>query len=288
MTVTTAQAHIGEAWLPEVIRAEEFALELAPRVNRAWKYPNHGDVFHIPRIGNLTVSTKAASTAWTPQALTDNEQTLLINVHEVVGFQIEDITTLLSQTDLKSEYQKKLGYALGRAVDVNLALVPQGFTQSVGIYGQEIAYDDLLRAWRYIADGGGSMGDNSTLFTSPAAIAGLMKLDIIINQLYNSTSGGRAVETGKIGQVLGAPIIQTNLTRAPAAGQSDSFLIRKEAIALMMAMEPKPITEYIAKETSWVVGMQQVYGFTEVDRYAETPGNTTPAADWAVLIKTIA
>lgn len=287
ITVTTAAVHIGEVWIPDVIRSQEFGLEIAPRVNRAWKFAGSGDVYHIPRVGNLAAASKAASTAWTPAALTDTEQTITINVHEVAGFQLEDIAELLSNTDLKAEYQRKLGYALGRSVDVNLATLPQNFSQIVGTLGSEVTYDSLLRAWQYLADGGTSLTDMCTWFFSPAAIAGLLKQDLILNHMYRTDANANAVETAKVGDILGAPVQQSNLTRAPSAGQSESFLLHQKGVALMMAQEPKIVTEYIAKELSWVVGSHQIYGYTEVDRYAETPNNVTAGDDWVVLIRTI-
>lgn len=287
MTVTTEAAHIGEVWVGEVISAQEFALEIAPRVFRGWKYAGHGDVYHIPRIGNLTVASKAASTAWTPEALTDTEQTITVNIHQVAGFQLEDIAALLSNTDLKRAYQQKIGYALGRAVDVNLATLPQNFSQSVGDLGDDVFYDELTEAWQFLADAGISSAENCTWFFSPAAIRGLLKQDIILNEQYRSSGNQSAMEKAMVGTILAAPVVQTNLTRAPATGQSESFFTDQRAMALMMAQEPKIVTEYIAKELSWVCGGHQIYGFTEVNRYDEAPGSVSAVDEWAVRIDTV-
>lgn len=286
ITTTTAAAHISEMWVQDVIRAQEFNLVIAARCNRAWKYMQGGDVYHIPRIGNLSAASKAAGSNWTPQAVIDSEQTLTINVHEVAGFQIDDIVTVLNKTDVKAEYQKKIGYALGRAVDANIAALPQNFSQIVGTLGVELTYDNCLRAWQYLADAGEDGLSGLSWVLSPAAIAGLLKQDIVINQLYRQ--GNRAVETAKVGQILGADVLQSNLTRAPAANQSESFIMQKEAIALMMAQEVKMVTEYRADSLSWIVGGHQIYGYIEVDRYTET-ASLTPSTtdDWAVLLRTI-
>lgn len=287
MTVTTEANHIGEVWIDDVIRAQEFAFEFTPRVNRTWKHLGHGDVYHIPRIGNLTIATKSAGSAWTPEALTDTEQTLTINKHQVAGIQLEDIAALLSNTDVKAEYQKKIGYCLGRGVEVNLAALTASFSQIVGTLGVEVTYDNMLRAWQYLADGGTKLSDNCTWIFTPAAVAGLLKQDIIINAMYRGDSN-RAIENATVGTIFGAPVVQSNLVTQPSANQGECALFKKEAIALMMAQEPKMVTEYIAKELSWVVGSHQIYGYTEVDRYAEAQGNVTASDDWAVLIRTIA
>lgn len=289
MTVTTADKHIGEVWPGAVIRAEEFALVIAPRVWRKWKFAGHGDVYHYPRIPNIEAQTKAASTDWDPKTYTDTEQTLTINVHQVAGFLIEDIVKVLANTDLEREMRNKIGYSLGRAVDVNLATLPQSFSQIVGTLGSELTYDQFVRAWQYLMDAGVMPGDDDvTAIVSPAAYAGLLKVDTFINAQYRSDENkGKAVEKARIGTVLNSPIFISNLTRAPSAGQSESFLFDRRAIALMMAQGPKMVKEYHALSLGNVVGSHQIYGYVEVNRYAETPGNVSATDTWAVLLRTI-
>lgn len=287
VTTTTAAVHIPEVWPGDVIRSQEFKLIIAPRVYREWKFAGFGDVYHVPRIPNLTANTKSASTQWTPEALTDTEQTITVNVHQVAGVEVESIAELLTQTNMTNEYKRKIGYALGRAVDVNLATLPQNFSQSVGTLGVETVYDDMVDAWNFLADTGIALQDECTWFLSPGAVGGLLKQDIIINQLY---AGGqeRAVRTAKVGEVLGAPVLMTNLTRAPSAGQSESFLVYKQAMALIMAQAPKMFTEFDSLNIADIVGGHQVYGYAEVNRYSETPANITATDEWAVLINTAA
>ena len=286
MTVTTAAMHIGEVWPRDVIRAQEFKLVIAPRVGRQWKFAGYGDVYHIARIPNIETETKAASTALTMRTYTDTQQTVTIDTHQGAGFKVEDITKLLSNNDVEMEMKQKIGYGLGRAVDVNIATLPASFSQIIGTLGVELTYDNLVRAWQYLADAGIDLTDQCTWFVSPASYAGLLKQEIFISQLYQG-GDGRAVQTSKIGNILGAPVVQSNLTRAPSAGQSESWLQYQKAIALIMAQDVKMATEYIAADLANVVVGHQVYGFAEVDRYSETPGNITATDTWAVLLRTI-
>jgi len=287
MTVTTAANHIGEVWPQDVIRAEEFSLVIAPRVYRKWKFAGYGDVYHIPRVPNIETETKSASTDVTMRNYTDTEQTVTVNIHQAAGYEIEDITALLSNTDLAMEMKRKIGYGLGRALDVQLATYPQNFSQIQGAYTRELTYDDFIAAWLQLSQAGVDTHANCTWFVSPGAMAGLMKQEIFINQLYQGANP-RAVQQAQIGSILGAPVVMSNLTRAASAGQSDSWLQDQRAIGLIMAQEPKVVTEYIAKSLANVVVGSQVYGAAEVDRYAETPGNITATDTWAVLLKTVA
>lgn len=285
MTPTTAAVHIGEVWIQEVIRAQEFGLEIAPRVFRDWHFKSGGDTYHVPRIPNIEVATKTAGSAWTPTTYTDTEQTVVINTHQVAGFEIEDITQLLTNTNLKGEMQKKIGYGLGRAVDVNLATLPQNFSNSVGTAGTDLVWDDLVAAWALMANAGVPLQEDCTWFFSPDQVGSFLKQDIIINALYAGYDGSKkAVEAATIGRILGAPVIQCNLLRSAGAGQHDNFLLHRRGVALIMAQNPKMVSEYIAKDLAWVIGGHQVYGFAEVDRYDETPGNVTATDNWLCLL----
>ena len=287
ITPTVAAVHIGEVWPKDVIRSQEFNLVIAPRVYRRWEFAGHGDVYHVPRIANMTANTKTAGTAWTPEALTDTEQTVTINVHQVAGFEIESITEVLSNTALAKEYKQKIGYALGRAVDVNLATLPQNFSQSQGTLGVPLVYDDTVDAWNDMTAAGVDMTDGCTWFLSPGAIAGMLKQNIFIQSLYQGDNP-KAVQRAKLGEHLGAPIIMSNLTRAPSAGQSESWLQYKQSMALIMAMNVKMVSESIALDLAQVIGGHQIYGYAEVDRYDEDPANVTATDNWSVLLNTVA
>ena len=287
MTITTADKHIGEVWPGAVIRAQEFSLVIAPRVWRKWQFKGYGDVYHFPRIPNIEAATKSASTDWTPSAYTDTEQTVTVNTHQVAGFKIEDITALLSNTELEMEMRNKIGYSLGRALEVNLATLPQSFSQEQGTLGIELTYDQFVRAWQYLADAGVTPGtDDVSIICSPACYAGLLKTDTFINALYQG-SNPTAVQKAKIGSVLNMQVFISNLTRAPSAGQSESMMIDRRAMGLIMAQSVKMVKEYHALSLADVIGGHQIYGYAEIDRYAETPGNVTATDTWAVLLKTI-
>jgi hypothetical protein len=288
MTPTTADKQIGEVWVPDVIRAQEFELLIGQRVNKKYEanYPGHGDVVHIPRIPNIEKATKTPGTVWAPYVYTDTEQTITINTYEVTGIKLEEMTRLLSNTDMEKEMKASMGYALGRGVETALANLFQSFSQTVGTLGVEFTWDNLLRANQYLADAGvNSDANDVSLFLSPAAVAGLKKIDQFINSLYRGDRGPAAVSKNMISEdILGAAVYQSNLLRVPSAGQHDCALFDRRAIALIMAQAPKSFTEFQSLDLANVFGMYQLYGFTEVDRYSETPGNITATDEWAVYL----
>ena len=288
MTITTAEKHIGEVWPRAVLRAQEFNLEIAPRVYREWKFAGYGDVYHVPRIPNIETQTKAASVDWTPSAYTDTEETITIDTHQVAGFLIEDIVKTLSNTNMEMEMRKKIGYSLGRALEVNLATIPQSFGQVIGNLGEELDYNDYVEAWEYLARAGIKLNPGDcTWVVSVGAASAMLKQEIFISQLYQGDNP-RAVESAKIGKLLNAPVIVSNLTRAPSAGQSESFLMYKQSMALIQAKNADMVVEYQALKLGTVVGGQSIYGYGEVERYSETPGNVTATDEWSVLLRTVA
>ena len=286
MTVTTADKHIKDVWPGAIIRAAEFNMIWAQRIYRKWKFMGYGDVYHFPRIPNIETATKSASSDWTPTAYTDTEQTVTVNTHQVAGFKIEDIVKVLESSDLESEMRKKIGYSLSRAFDVNLATLPQSFSQNVGTLGVELTFDNLMRAWRYLADGGLDTSNDCWIVISPAAQAGLKKLDTFISSEYQGPNP-MMVEKNTIGRFQGMDITYSNLTRAPSAGQSESSMHYRNSMAAIVAQTPKIVTEYAALSLAMIVGGHQIYGYAEIDRYSETPGNVTATDEWCVLLKTI-
>lgn len=285
-TTTTAASHIDEVWVDGVIRALEFSLVIAPKVDRSWTYQGHGDVYHKARIPNIESQTKSASSALNATVYTDTEQTITINVHQACAIKHEDIATLLSRNDVKGEMKKKMGYSLGRAVDVNLATLPQNFSQNVGTLGVELTYENLLRAVQYLEDTGYNMMSDVCWIVSPAQKSGFMKMDTFVASTYvGEERARRASEDAFIGRFQGAPIYVSNLVRSPASGQHENFLFHKETIALVMAQEPKISVDRIALDLADVIVSDQVYGYAEITRYSETPGNITATDEGAVLLK---
>lgn len=285
-TTTTADKHIDEVWVDGVIRAKEFNCVVSPRVDRTWDFVGHGDVYHKARIPNIEVQTKSASSDLNATVYTDTEQTITINTHQACAIKHEDIAQLLSRNNVKEMMTKKMGYTMARSVDVALTALFQSFSQIVGTLGVENTYDQLLRAVQYLEDAGYDMDDDVTWFVSPAAKSGFMKMDTFINALYRGEEGAKAASyRNHIGEFQSAPIVVSNLLRAPSAGQHENALMHRELIALIMAQEPKVTKERIALGLADVVVMDEVYGLSEVDRYSETPGNITATDEGAVLIR---
>lgn len=273
-------------WVEGTIRALEFALVIAPSVDRTWDFVGHGDTYHKVRVPNIESQTKSASTALDATVYTDTEQTITVTTHDACAIKSERIVQVLARNDLKSIMQSKMGYSLGRAIDVRIGALFASLSQAVGILGVEVTYDNLLRAVQYLEDAGYDMGSDVTWFFSPAQKSGIMKMDTFINASYVGEDAARmAHEKATIGTFQGAPIKISNLLTAPAAGQHDNVLFHKETFALIMAQEPETVLDSIALDIADVVVQHQISGVAEIDRYSETPGNITATDEGGVFIR---
>ncbi|MBK9021631.1 MAG: hypothetical protein IPL72_17260 [Sulfuritalea sp.] len=273
-------------WVEGTIRALEFALVIAPSVDRTWDFVGHGDTYHKVRVPNIESQTKSASTGLNATVYTDTEQTITVTTHDACAIKSERIVQVLARNDLKSIMQSKMGYSLGRAIDVRIGALFASLSQAVGILGVEVTYDNLLRAVQYLEDAGYDMGSDVTWFFSPAQKAGIMKMDTFINASYVGEDAARmAHEKATIGTFQGAPLKISNLLTAPAAGQHDNVLFHKETFALVMAQEPETVLDSIALDIADVVVQHQISGIAEVDRYSETPGNITATDEGGVFIR---
>ena len=285
-TTVTAAKHIDEVWVEGTIRALEFALVIAPSVDRTWDFVGHGDTYHKVRVPNIESQTKSASTALDATVYTDTEQTITVTTHDACAIKSERIVQVLARNDLKSIMQSKMGYSLGRAIDVRIGALFASLSQAVGTLGVEVTYDNLLRAVEYLENAGYDMGSDVTWFFSPAQKSGIMKMDTFINASYVGEDAARmAHEKATIGTFQGAPIKISTLLTAPAAGQHDNVLFHKETFALIMAQEPETVLDSIALDIADVVVQHQISGVAEIDRYSETPGNITATDEGGVWIK---
>lgn len=284
VTVTTADKHIPDIWVDGLLRAQEFDMKWAPRVDRSWgKDYKFGDIFRKQRLPNIEVQTKSAGSGLTANAYTDTEQTITVNVHQACAQKVEEIVDVLNKNNLSMEMQKKMGYALSRAVDVNLSALVASFSQNVGTLGVELTFDNLLRAVQYIEDTGYNMGDCSWIFC-PAQKLALHKMDTFVNSLYVGSAAAESAHNGRVGNFMGAEIVMSQLTTSDGAGH-DNALFDSSAIALIMAQAPKVQTQFIGLDLANVIVSSQIYGYGEVDRYSETPANITATDENAVWLK---
>ena len=102
-TITTGAVFIPEVWSPEILRATENALVMAPLVKRFDSLvTQRGDTIHIPNLSNLTATSKSANVQVALQSPTESDTTISLNQHYESSFLVEDILKVQSNYDLNN------------------------------------------------------------------------------------------------------------------------------------------------------------------------------------------
>jgi len=265
--VTTADVFIPEIWSPLAIVAREQQLVFAKLVDR--KFENglsYGDTIHVPGVTDLAARSKSANTAITYETVTESNTDITIGTHKYAAIAVESIVKVQNNRDQLQLYAGKLGYALGLDVDDTLAGLPDNFSQTVGTLAAENTYHDYLRAIQYLDDAN-APAENRYFVISPAAEVGLMKADIYTNNDYSMLHGeGRntALEFAYVSSFLNIPVYKsTNVEGSNSAGH-DNTLFQKEAIALVMQMNPTMHSMFDIDYFADKVAIEQLYGTQEM------------------------
>lgn len=272
-TTTTGASFIPEVWSPEVLRATENALVMAPLVKRFDSLvTQRGDTIHIPNLTNLSASSKSANTQVSLQAPTETDTTISISNHYESSFLVEDILRVQSNYDLMAEYTSKAGESIARQVDTDLLSEYSNFSNTdVGTYGTDIT-DPVILSGIEALDLANAPLEDRALVIYPTQKTALAKIDKFVKvdylgQYQNST----VVRTGPNsrfmwGDIYGVPVYYTNQVPQTAATptQTHNILFHKEAIALALQQAPRTQSSYILEYLGNLVVVDTIYGISTI------------------------
>jgi hypothetical protein len=287
LTITTQANFIPEYWATEALEAVEFAQVIAKRVNRKWEqYLKNGDTLHIPRLSNMSASTKSADTVVTFEQMGPSDaegvQDITVGTHIYAAFKIEQIAEVQANQDMRGKYTKKIGYALNRKIETTLSALFDSLSQTVGSAGVELVDENLLRAWQYLADAGllemsPDPGEDFSLIVSPAAYAGLMKVDRYISRDYNGAAD--AIARAHVGNIYGFSVYVSNLLESDAAGQHDSVAMHRDCFALVQQQGIEVESDRIIEDIADAVVGHTLFGTAEMNFPIEAEGGNGTAVD---------
>jgi hypothetical protein len=221
--VTTHAAFIPEVWSKEAQIARESQLRMANLVDRFdADVMAYGDTIHVPTISNGFTATAIGADG----SLADtsfSETTVDITVDQWLGtrFSIPDRLGAQSYMDLAPRYIEKEGYALGRAVELQL----------LGLYSST-----LRTALQILDDNRVPMGDRHFV-VKPASLNEFRGIDKFVRYDAISYPANQSpILTGMFGNLYGAdvtitPEILTVLT------ETQNLLFHRSAFGLAMQRE---------------------------------------------------
>jgi len=240
ITTTTAANAIPEEWSAETLRAMQAKLGLMDRVTRRFESGHKmGDTIHIYNVTNPTANDKSANTALVPETFTENQTNITIDVHKAVAFRIEKIVDVFSNIDLRNEYILGGAYSLKRSVDVSIADLFDGFSQTVGTLAIGLTDDERLQAMQELLDENVPFDnpDDLTWALSPKEfLTNWLPNERISNMQYGG--GNQVMKDARLAQVYGATTFVSTTIEGDNTNGHDNALLHKEAIALVMDEMP--------------------------------------------------
>jgi len=233
--------------------ARETKLVFAANVDRREEAElKRGQILHMGRISDLTATSKTENSAISYETTTETEDTLTIDTYTYAAFAIEDVVKPMVSIDLINKYMPKIGYALAKALDTEIAaLIDDGtITQTVGTLASGLSYDNIVRADQYLNDGD-TPDEDRCIIISNAEKAHWLKMDQFINRDYQE------IRQGLLGSVLNYPIFVSNNTNGDNTNGHDSVMMHKSAIMAAVQIQPNIKTDYdIDYLAAKVVGLQ--------------------------------
>ena len=273
ITTTTAAVFLPVLWSVETLRATEAALVFANLVKRYdSQVQARGQAIYIPNISNLSANAKVQGSSVQTQSVTETSTTLTVASWYEASFEIEDIASVQSNYDLRSEYSEKAGYAIAKQVDSDTAANYSSFTTtSQGAYGTDISDAVIVSAILQLNLYDIPMTDRAFI-VYPTQLAAIMKLDKFVKAdylgEYNQPTPVRKGPNSLYmwGEIYGIPLYySTNVPQTAATPtQTHNMLIQKEAIALALQQSPRLQAAYWLPDLAWKVVCDVIYGDTSL------------------------
>jgi hypothetical protein len=202
-----------------------------------------GDVVHIPRIGNLTVNNVGGDGSISPQANTESEYSVTVNLWREASVDISDeAEDMVVMDGLAMKYAQKIGHALARDVeDELLALYPNLYTN--GQYATEAANisDNMIIEGIVLLDDADVPDEDRFIIVRPVQRGELLKINKFISRDFQDK---KPVVSRVLGEIYGMPVLRsTRVKRADydsdATVESVNLMWHLEAFGLAMQAEVK-------------------------------------------------
>lgn len=286
-TTTTAAAFLGEEWTDFTIDAVQFAMVLQDTVRKLGPQEVVGNrILHIPHVSNLTANTKTQGTDVTYEAITQTNQDITINTWRYVAMEVNSLVEVQSRYDLIEEYADKMGYALARGFETDLAGLPDNLSVSHGVFGVEYTEDDFNYVVQLLDDAGAKQ-ERRFWWASPGFVANIRKIDKFVSRDFVSGENARAIEKATVGMLLGGEVIQSALLEAPAAGQHDNAFFQADQFILVTQMPPKTEKDRIIDSLTDAVVAHAIHTVAEAEIPAEAAGSESLGDSLGVWVKSV-
>lgn len=248
-------------WSKRVIVALQNNLVFGEAVDRRYESDAKvGKSVRVASISNLNARTKSENTPITYETNSETVTAIDLTSWIYAAFGIESIAELQNHVDVRKYYQAKLGYALSKKIDDDVAGLVTGLSQSVGTLGTVLTDDDYLEAVRLL-DSVNVPRDSRVVIVSPSEHINLLKSERWTNRDYVDWG---TVSKGKVPKLYEMPLLVTTNVNQPSTNQAACVMMHKEAFALVVQQDPKSHLFYDMDLFAWKLATECVYGKAEM------------------------
>jgi len=226
-----------------------------------------GTKINFPLVSELTTTAVSDNTPVTFQANTETEVELSLNRHFESSFMLQDKTRIQSKYELARLYGQKAGQALMDKIEVDLAGLYSGLTQTQGTGTTALTEAMIVRAIQYLDDAKAPQTERYFV-CKPAAMNNLRQIARFTE--FQTTGGSKAPmvggQRGFVVNLFGVDVhVTTNIQQV--SGTPDiihNLLFHRSAFALAMqkdiSVEEDRRPDYLG--TGYVASA--LWGYTEM------------------------
>lgn len=284
---STARQFIAEYWLPEMMQFRQQQLFQIEKFCKTFGATvKKGDVFRIPRIGELTMEDKQTDQPLSIQTDAQDEYEIRVDTDRTIAIGLDNFTEAMASYAFRQPYVQGMGYVMakdlcGSVLGLRASLygiaAQNVFASSNGLItgnGTAINRASILAARQLLLES--DVDENNIVcMVSPAQETDLLAIDQLTSSDYVS---GRPQESGMIGKLYGVEFMRTSLIGANSA----TGWIRRVADQVL-STEPSPGfagSKYFPRQDAAAVSLPALFG-----------GNSLPvhtaimcSRDWAAAV----
>jgi len=263
ITATNLANYIPTILSKKVQKAVESLLITGNLVDRSYESDAKagGATIDVPVL--LEISANAVNTA-NDATLYDTLQTkvsISLNQKYDIGVAVDDINKMQTNPKYFDKVRDKLAYGLAKQIDTSVNTDFYNFSQTVGTDGSAITEDVILQAYEYLNAADAPDSDRAWIF-DPESVTDLMKLDMFVKMDYVGDAVWKRGFRGR--EILGSPVYITTNLHANNTNYHCAGYIQKEALALVVQMQPKFETFRLPlKHSDGILGLA-VWGVQEM------------------------
>lgn len=179
--------------------------------NRSEELADGGDTLYTPGITEMSSSTKTNGAAVTLASPTETKGTLTVDTWKEVSFLIEDreAAQVKKSYAIQSRYAKNAAYTVATVLDVALATLFSGFSQTVGASTTAVVDSDIRKAIG-ILEGNNVDVDECAFFVDSKVFWNQVMGLTNFTTAAEAAVDGYNVMNGKMGKIYGLPVYRSN------------------------------------------------------------------------------